>query len=92
MFPVVPSNRTPPQSQPQTQAQTRVPAEENAGDDEEDPAPQRREGGRKTKEIPESPSELTSIKDLRKRVVVKEHQGISPALFSVPSYSSDVVT
>ena len=92
MFPVVPSNRTPPQSQPQTQDQPRAPADENAGGGEEDPAPQRREGGRKTKEIPESPSELTSIKDLRKKVVVKEHQGILPDLFSVLSYSSDVVT
>ena len=60
--------------------------------DEENTASQRREGGRKTKEIQESPSELTSIKDLRKRIVVKEHQGISQDLFSLSCYGFDVVT
>lgn len=82
MFPVVPSNKTPPQPSPQTQARTRAPVEGEAGGDEENPGPQRREGGRKIKEIPESASELTSIRDLRKKVVVKEHQGIQPTSLS----------
>jgi DNA mismatch repair protein MLH1 len=69
MFPVVPSNRTPPQSQPQTQAAA------DGGDEE----PVRRENSKKTKEMPESACELSSIKDLRKRILVKEHQGTSPA-------------
>ena len=77
MFPVVPSNRTPLQPQPQTQAA----AEGNADGGEEPPAPLRREGSRKAKEIQESACELTSIKDLRKRIRTKEHQGTSLASF-----------
>lgn len=53
--------------------------EENAGrGDEEPPAPPRREGSKKAKEIPESAIELTSIGDLRKAILIKEHQGIFP--------------
>ena len=87
MFPVVPSNRTPPQPQPQTQAAT-------DGIDEEPPAHVRRESSKKTKEMPESPCELTSIRDLRKRILVKEHQGTSPTLGFHPTrcYYSNTVT
>ena len=78
MFPVVPSNKTPPQPPPRTQARTRTPVEDETGGGEEQPGPsQRRDGRRKINEIKESVVELTSIKDLRKSVVVKEHQGIS---------------
>ena len=78
MFPVLPSNsRTQAQPQPQPQPRRQAAAEENSGrGDEEPPTPLRREGSRKTKEIPESVIELSSIKDLRKRIIVKEHQGI----------------
>lgn len=84
MFPVVPSNRTPPQ--PQTQAAI-------DGRDEEPLAPARREN-KKTKEMPESACELSSIKDLRKRILVKEHQGTSPASALHPTrcHYSDTVT
>jgi len=75
MFPVIPSNRTPPQPQSQTQAA----AEGNDGGGEEPPAPLRRENSRKIKEIPENACELSSIKDLRKRIFIKEHQGTLPA-------------
>jgi len=94
MFPVVPSNRAQPQPQPRIQAQTQAPAEEEAeaDEDEEPPAPQRREGTRKTKEIQESACELSSIKDLRKRIIVKEHQGMPPKLFSRPCYYPDAFT
>jgi DNA mismatch repair protein MLH1 len=70
-----------------------VAAEETTGSgDEEPPTPLRREGSRKAKEIPESATELTSIKDLRKRIIVKEHQGISPTLPSVPCPGSETFT
>lgn len=93
MFPVVPSNRTPPQPPSKTQARTRAPVEDEAGGGDEQPGPsQRREGGRKIKEIRESVIELTSIKDLRKSVVVKQHQGISPTSCSVLCHGPDLVT
>jgi len=93
MFPVVPSNKAPAQPPAQTQAQTRVPVEGEADGGEEQPGPsQRRDGSRKIKEIKESVIELTSIKDLRKKVVVKEHQGISLTSFSVSCCGSDVTT
>ena len=93
MFPVVPSNKTLPQAPSRTQARTRAPVEDETGGGEEQPEPsQRRDGSRKIKEIKESVVELTSIKDLRKKVVVKEHQGILPASFSVSCCGSDVVT
>ena len=93
MFPVVPSNRTPPQPPAKTQARTQASVEDEAGEGDEQPGPsQRQDGGRKIKEIKESVVELTSIKALRKKVVVKEHQGISPTSFSVSSCGSEVVT
>ncbi|KAF9652282.1 DNA binding protein [Thelephora ganbajun] len=81
MFPVIPSNRTQPQPQPQTEARAQVTTEENSDrGGEGPPAPLRREGSRKTKEIQESTIALTSIKDLRKRIIVKEHQGLHEVL------------
>lgn len=74
MFPVIPSNRTPPQTQ--------AAAEGDDGGGEEPPAPLRRDNSRKIKEIPENACELTSIKDLRKRIFIKEHQGTPPACVS----------
>lgn len=87
MFPVVPSNRTPSQPQPQTQAAI-------DGGDEKPPAPARQENGKKSKEMPESVCELTSIKDLRKGIIAKEHQGTSPASALHPTryHHSDTVT
>ena len=78
MFPVAPSNKAQPQAQPRPQPRRQAAAEENADQgDEEPPTPLRREGSRKTKEMPESTVQLSSIKDLRKQIVIKEHQGIS---------------
>ena len=76
MFPLLSSNNKT-QAQPQSQPQRQAAAEENAGRvDEQPPAPLRREGSKRTKEIPESTIKLTTIRDLRKRITVKEHQGI----------------
>ena len=84
MFPVVASNsrtQSQPQPQPQTQPRRQAAAEENGDRGNEEPQPPLgREGGRRTKEIPESPTELTSIKDLRKRILVREHSGIFTGL------------
>lgn len=86
MFPVVPLNNTQPQPQSQSQSQTQrsTAAEGDAGqEDEEPPAPSsRREGSRKTKEIPESAIEFTSIKDLRRRILAKKHQGARVSFIS----------
>jgi hypothetical protein len=80
MFSVHPSkNKTQVQPQPLSQPPSQVAVEDNVG--REEPLPTlRREGSRKAKEIPESSTELTSIKDLRKKILVREHQGIFTSL------------